>query len=121
MGKNSIKAVGSSIQRSVDAEGMTPRRRVPSRDGGYVLAALLALWLCYWAVAWAEVAGLLARGVPDPDVALFLWVWLGGWTIGGIIFMGVLWRLLSPDRPPSVGSPENKRQHSTEGICTPYR
>jgi hypothetical protein len=125
MGKNSIKTADASIQKLVSPEGMTPSRCVSSGQGLYVLAAVLTLWLCGWAAGWGKVADRLAQGTLGPDAAPFLWVWLGGWTIGGLIFIGVLlavlWRLISPDRPPSVGSLDNKRQHSTEGICTPDR
>ncbi len=56
------------------------------------VGALLALWLCAWAVGEVAVIRQLAtRALHGPALA-FLVVWLTGWTVGGAVaLLQLLW------------------------------
>lgn len=66
--------------------------------GRFGTAAFLMFWLCGWAFGWVMVAGTIAAGKGN----LFLFGWLGAWTIGGGAAIRALWLLLRRPRPESV-------------------
>lgn len=93
------KPAGCSIAEHVSADGCTLSWPQPS--GGlmrFFAAAFMTFWLCGWAIAEVTVAGLMIANGPH----LFGFAWLGIWTLGGIMVILVLYRLVQPNRPESV-------------------
>ena len=104
-----------NIERTAD--GLEARLR-PRGIGRFFSAGFLAVWLCGWAagetiVLWFLVTGALAlltgrppepgRAPLEPTLALvagcFLLFWLAFWTVGGVLAIRQLLRLLwSEDR-----------------------
>jgi hypothetical protein len=96
------KPTGCVIEEIDDVDGRTYRWKKPS--GGvfrYFIATFLIFWLCGWAIGWVTAATQLIRGNARGG-ELFLAIWLGLWTIGGVFAFCMLYFLLRPPRPESV-------------------
>jgi hypothetical protein len=89
----------------------------------YAEAAFLAFWLSGWAVCWVLAAGQFANGGPHPahprvPPLLDFWllvVWLGMWTLGGVIALWGLWSCFRPARPESVRLGAEVLRHDSDG------
>jgi hypothetical protein len=55
----------------------------------------IGFWLCGWAFGEFFVTRQLATGKPPGDGNLFLFAWLGAWTVGGCFVIGLwLWSIV---------------------------
>jgi len=69
---------------------------VPAKRNGFVLP-FLEVWLCAWLFGEVSVLKELAHGI-SAGPSLFMIVWLGGWTAGGVFaFRTFLWSLIGKE------------------------
>lgn len=69
-----------------------------------------ACWLCGWLFGLVSVGSLLLSG---KAVGGFLVVWLAGWTVGGVLAIYQLFRLLQPSTPQTLLVEYNGVQHDS--------
>ncbi|MBI5068955.1 MAG: hypothetical protein HZB56_12015 [Deltaproteobacteria bacterium] len=81
--------------------GLRPRGR-----RAWLGIAILSAWLVGWAFGeWQAVHRLFFSDEPG-GAAWFLGVWLVAWTVGGLLALRALWRLLRGEEPPPSGPAE---------------
>jgi hypothetical protein len=60
---------------------------IPTKKNWFLIF-FLGFWMCGW--VFGELSAIKELFVTDNGIKLFMIVWLGGWTIGGI-FAGFFW------------------------------
>ena len=88
---------GSRIVVSTD--GADTLIAVPHGNGGlmrYFMGLFLLAWLGGWALGWSSAALSLSSGAARGGPNAFLAFWLVAWTLGGVMVMLWLYRLLRP-------------------------
>ena len=68
----------------------------------YGAAILVCAWLCGWAWGWFTVTAELLFGKVHHEARLFFFGWLCLWTLGGIVAIGFVRRLLRAPLPETV-------------------
>lgn len=65
--------------------------------------AFLAFWLCGWVFGEVMAAGTLLSGGAPGGVNIFLFVWLGAWTIGGFFALSMFWWMIRGREVITIG------------------
>jgi len=72
--------------------------RIPyPRQGAshYLVGGFLLFWLCGWAVGFLSVFSKLLNG----EGSLFLFAWLGGWTLAGLFAARAAYQIIRGSKP----------------------
>ena len=70
---------------------------VPGKHSWFVIC-FLGFWICGWAVGEIMVPLQLLNGDAPPEGELFMLVWFGVWTLGGVFALyALLWQVIGKE------------------------
>ena len=113
---------GSKIVVTTDERGF-PKYVLPMSSNGFLRifpAIFLVAWLGGWGVGeWRVIRSLFEKGTPAAGASAFEVFWLIGWTVGGIMALLFLLRLLRPTVPETLVF--NSSSLDYDGGCPPFK
>jgi len=88
----------SIIKVEPSPEGLKLSWPLPTSMARFGVVAFMCFWLCGWAFGEVMVAKQILAGQGN----LFMFGWLGAWTIGGAFVIFSIWKALKPMKPESI-------------------
>lgn len=90
-----IQPADSRISITDTTQGL--RIVVPCRRSWFVIC-FLGFWICGWAVGEVMVTRQFLNGDAPPGGELFMFAWLGVWTVGGVFAIYAwLWQVMGKE------------------------